>query len=250
MRYSAPLLACLAALCAGLVTPSAEAAPAYVVIAATAAPEEFAPGREIEAEDPVDLPAGARLTLIGKSGLVFNIEGARHGPVAPANTAANSSDSSSDWTLLKRLVGSTQARSTVLGAARAGAGDIPAPADPWHMTTDSSGPRCTPAGQFILWRRDASQTQDVSLRNAGARQTGLVWSAGEHMLPAGSAFSREDGRVAISVGKDMREFEVSVMPEAIAAQGPGAVLGWLVGRDCRRQALALIARLHTGGSPE
>lgn len=242
------------ALCLGLgllailVSPPARAE--YVVIAASDAPAAYGAGTEIDDDQRIDLAEGARLTLIARSGRIVTIDGAFSGSVPGSAQVAPSETSSTGWDALKRLVGSAEASSTVLGAARAGAGEIPPPPGVWDLSVDSSGPRCVRKGELVLWRKQAGDTLQVSARSAAGRHDGLAWTAGDHRLVLPVDMAMEDGRMVVSVGGELRDFELSVLPDGLAAAPVGEVLSWLSERDCRRQALALIAHLHGGGTTD
>lgn len=225
---------------------SAAALADYVVIAASGAPGSYAAGTEIADDQQIDLPEGARLTLIERSGRMVTLEGLYSGTVPLPDEAGDSDAPSGGWNALKRLVGSAEASSTVLGAARASAGDIPPPPGVWDLSTDSSGPRCIRTGELTLWRKQADTSQTVSARSAAGRHDGLVWAEGENRLALPQEMAMEDGRMVVSIGGELRDFELSVMPQALTDAPAGQLLAWLAERDCRRQALALIARLHTG----
>lgn len=242
------------ALCLGLgllaILTLAPAHADYVIIAASDAPDAYSAGTEIADDQQIDLPQGARLTLIKRSGRIVTIDGAFSGSVPGSAQVGPSETSSTNWDILKRLVGSAEASSTVLGAARAGAGDIPPPPDVWDLGADSSGPRCVRKGELTLWRKQADETLQVSARSAAGRHEGLAWTAGDHRLALPADMAVEDGRMVVSVGGELRDFELSVMPDTLAGAPAGQLLSWLSERDCRRQALALIARLHGGGTAD
>ena len=234
---------------AAIAASPASALADYVVIAATQAPALYAPGTEISADESLSLPDGARLTLIERSGRMTNLDGAHEGPVPPADTAASGGDDT-DWNVLKRLIGSPEASSTVLGAARTGASDIPPPPGVWDVSADSSGPRCVRTGKLTLWRRNADGATSVTLRSAAGRHEGIAWPAGEHRLAVPEQMAREDGRLIVSLGSELRDFDLSVPPDGLGDAPAGRVLAWLAEKDCRRQALALIERLHAGAPVE
>lgn len=238
------------ALCLGLgllvsLGPAAALAD-YVVIAASGVSGSYSAGTEIADDRQIDLPQGARLTLIERSGRMVTLEGLFSGTVPAPGESGESEAPSTGWDALKRLVGSAEASSTVLGAARASAGDIPPPPGVWDLSTDSSGPRCVRKGELTLWRKQADEGQTVSARSAAGRHDGIVWKEGENRLTLPDDMAMEDGRMVVSIAGELRDFELSVMPQTLAGAPAGQLLAWLAEQDCRRQALALIARLHAG----
>jgi hypothetical protein len=219
----------------------------YVVVAATQAPATYAPGTEIATDESLSLPEGARLTLIERSGRMTNLDGAFDGPVPLADNSSTG-DTDADWSMLKRLIGSPEASSTVLGAARTGASDIPPPPGIWDVSADSSGPRCVRAGELTLWRRNADTATSVTLRSAAGRHDGIAWPVGEHRLAVPDEMARENGRLVVSLGSELRDFDLSVLPDNLGDAPAGLILAWLAEKDCRRQALALVGRVHAGAA--
>ncbi|WP_349358131.1 hypothetical protein [Stappia sp.] len=237
------------AICA--LTPSPARAADFVVAAASAVPETYAPGTELTADATLDLPAGARLTLIARDGRMITLTGPHQGPAAtPGDGAAPGTPRGGLLSGLKGLLAGETARSSVLGAARADAGDLPPPPGLWHMSADSSGPRCARPESFLLWRREAAHAVSVTLRSDNARHADLVWPAGDNDLALPRDTLAGDGRLLVSLDGTMRDFQVALRPADLAGAAPGALLAWMIDKGCNRQALALIARVHAGGSSD
>jgi len=244
-------LACGVLALAALLTPTLARAADYVVVAASAAPETYAPGTELAADATLDLPAGARLTLVARDGRMLTLTGPHAGPAAtPEDNAAPDTPRSGLLSGLKGLLVGDAARSSVLGAARADAGDLPPPPGVWHMSADSSGPRCARPDAFLLWRREAGQDVSVTLRSETARHADLLWPAGDNELALPGDTLAQDGRLLVSLDGAMRDFQVALRPADLAGAAPGALLAWMIDKGCNRQALALIARVHAGGATE
>ncbi|MTI44757.1 hypothetical protein JM93_02764 [Roseibium hamelinense] len=215
-----------------------------IVVAATGA-EDYMPGTQLDPEQAIDLPKGARLTLLSQSGAMQVIDGPFSGiPVSPyAPDAAK--DGSAGWSAVLALVGDPDARSEVMGASRKTDGPFRVPPDIWHVAVDSSGPRCIEPGKVVLWRRDTDTDVTISARSAAGRLTDVQWPAERNAFSLPEEFA-EDGRLILSMDGTLRELNLSVTPETLQAAAPGAVLTWLVEQKCQRQALALIEQVHAG----
>jgi hypothetical protein len=149
----------------------------FVVLAASGTSGELQAGKRLADDATLSLPDGAKVTLMSRDGRMLTLEGAYSGPLdqpLEATTTAKGNDGALEK--LSRLLQGGDARSAVLGAARAGAGDIPPPPGIWHVSVDSSGPRCVQPGALQLWRRDAGQNSSVTLRSASGRHDGLTFA--------------------------------------------------------------------------
>lgn len=232
-------------LCLAL-APMPAMASELLVIAVSGPVAPLEPGQSVRPGEALTLAAGARITLLKQDGTMQTLQGPFSG--TPGDSAATTTGTAKSGTFaaLKTLLGDTDARSTVLGAARASAGDLPAPPGIWHLSTDSSGPRCTDGMELVLWRRDPGEAVSVSARTQDARVKGLDWPAGEAALTLPEDFAKSEGRLAISLGGTLRELTLIRQPDALADAAPGALLSWLTEKGCNRQALALIDRVHAG----
>lgn len=219
----------------------------FVVLAASGATGGLQPGARLADDATLSLPDGAKVTLMSRDGRMLTLEGAYSGPLDQRLEAAATARGN-DGTLqkLSKLLQGGDARSTVLGAARAGAGDIPPPPGIWHVSVDSSGPRCVQPGALQLWRRDAGQDSPVTLRSASGRRDGLTFAKDRHVLTVENAVSEDDDRLLVSLGDDLRDLALAHRPDTLADASPGELLVWMLDRDCKRQALTLIGRVHAG----
>lgn len=219
----------------------------FVVLAASGAPGTLQPGARLADDATLSLPDGARVTLMSRDGRMLTLEGAYSGPLDPPLEAATTAeDNDGALQKLSRLLQGGDARSTVLGAARAGAGDIPPPPGIWHVSVDSSGPRCVQPGALQLWRRDAGQNSPVTLRSASGRRDGLAFAKDMHVLTVENAVSEDDDRLLVSLGDELRDLALAHRPHTLAGASPGELLVWMLDNDCKRQALTLIGRVHAG----
>ena len=219
-------------------------AGAQTVVVAVSGTDEFTPGDIFDPGQTITILKGARLTTLTKAGEMSVIEGPYSG--IPAEQKIQSDEFQSQWNAVTALFGDPDARSEVLGVSRDIEGNVPPTPAVWHVSVDSSGPRCTPASTLTLWRRNAEVTQTVSVRSAAASLKDLAWAAGQNTLLIPDSFLLQDGRLLISIDGSVRDLDLHVFSGAINENETGALLGWLVGKKCERQAWSLIRQVHLG----
>ncbi len=215
-----------------------------IVVAATGA-GDLVPGSHIEEGQSLSLPDGARLTLLTQDGEMKVIMGPYEGAPISGAPKVSEKDKDADWSAVLALIGDPDARSDILGASRATDGALLAPPSIWHVSIDSSGPRCIGPEQVSLWRRRSGQEKTVSVRSSAGRLTDLSWpkNAQELQLPGEFAIN---GKLVVSIDGDLRDLTLTVAPKPLLASSPGAVFSWLMENKCQRQALTLIERVHAG----
>ncbi len=224
---------------AGSVLPAA----ADMIVVAASGDTKVAPGSEITASTALSLPEGARITVLSKDGTMQVIDGPFDGTLGKTEKApANESE---DWAAVKSFLGDPDARSNVLGASRSVDAELPVPPSIWHVSVDSSGPRCIRSQELVLSRKDATSNAVVSVRSAAGRLTDVAWKAGETGLRLPDEFA-DDGRMVVRLGEDMRELYIIKRPDDLTGAAPGVMLGWLIDESCKRQAAALISHVHQG----
>lgn len=220
-----------------------------VVIASTGAPEAMKPGTILASSATITLPKGAKLTLISQAGEISHIAGPYKGKPPKAGEDKDSASSTAvALNTIADAVTGRKAQSDAVGAVRkvavgretARVGGI------WPLNVDSSGPRCLLAAGNHLWRRDPSRQTEVSLRGSGGRALGIIWKSGDRRLAIPDNILGDGERLAVSVGKSVRRFDVYVLPDDIGTRRHGRVLNWLISVGCRRQAHELIDILHGG----
>lgn len=217
---------------------------ADMIVVATSGDTKLLAGEKLGPATQLVLPEGARVTILSKTGALRVIDGPHDGPVSSADNASEETEADTHWGTLKAFIGDPDARSEVLGASRTLSGDLLVPPSIWHVSIDSSGPRCARSSQLTLWRRTASQAISISVRGAELRLTDLSWAKGKHALTLPETFAVEDGRLIVSSNGNLRKLTISVLPASLADAMPGELLGWLIDNKCHRQALALIDRVH------
>ncbi|MEM7069306.1 MAG: hypothetical protein AAF478_10520 [Pseudomonadota bacterium] len=220
-------------------------AKAEVIVVAVSGTEAFVPGQELNPASEILVPEGARITILSKSGTMRAIDGPYNGAPLQDNTAdSGSSDASGQWDVMKSFLGHPDARSEVLGVSRGSDGEVPPPPGIWHVSIDSSGPRCTKSGGLTFWRRDADETQIVSLRNASSSLKDVNWPAGEATMTVPDIFEVETGRLIVSIDGDLRDLDMHVFPGTVEDVETGTLLSWFVDKNCKRQAWSLVRLVH------
>jgi len=219
-------------------------ARAETIIVAATGNAGFEPGTRLQDGHAISLPEGARITLLAQDGAMQVIDGPFSGAPSLSEDAAAAAPEAG-WSAVLALVGDPDARSDVMGASRKTDGEFLVPPGTWHVSVDSSGPRCSAGGEVMLWRKDALGAATVSVRSGAGRLTDLSWPPGEQVLSLPEAFA-ETGRMMVSVGGELRDLDLAIAPAKVSAGAPGEVLAWLLDRKCQRQALTLIERVHAG----
>lgn len=217
---------------------------ADMVVVATSGDTKLLAGDKLAPAAHLVLPEGARVTVLSKTGVLQVIDGPHSGPLPLGVEAPEKAETDTRWGALKAFIGDPDARSEVLGASRTLSGEMLVPPSIWHVSVDSSGPRCARSSELTLWRRSASQAISVSVRGTSDRLTDLSWAKGKHTLVLPETFTVEDGRLIVSSNGTLRKLTINILPEPLADANPGKLLGWLVDNKCSRQALALIDRVH------
>lgn len=226
-----------------LTAVAAAPAMAEMIVVAASGDSTFHPGDRIAEGTSLELPEGARLTFLFKSGEMKVITGPFNGNIAGSQPSATPI---STWETIKGFLGAAEQKSEVLGASRTTDGGMPEQPGIWLISIDSSGERCTRKDELSFWRRDTGGPLTVTLRNEAARASDLTWPAGSHIFAAPASFPVVEGPLAISAGPSLRKFGIKVLPQNLETAYPGAVLGWLLDSGCTRQASALISRVHAG----
>lgn len=220
-------------------------ARAETIVVASTGDGAPAPGTRLDEGRAISLPAGARLTLLSQSGIMQVIEGPFDGVPVVAGDARPDDAFEENWSAVVALVGFPDAQSDVMGATRRTRGEFHVPPGLWHVSVDSSGPRCTAPGPVHLWRRAAEQGATLSARSAAGRLIDVAWPAGDPVFALPSQFAKP-GRLVVTVDGEMRVLSLAVAPADLPSSPSGEVLSWLLSQDCQRQALTLIRRVHEG----
>ncbi len=226
------------------------AADQMVVLAATVADGGLTTGTVLNASDTLNLKKGDRLTLIAQDGEIVQLDGPFSGPVSGQGSGGSASDWPDGLARVAGLVAGNSGETNVLGATRKpdGRSGIAMQPDFWLVNADSSGERCVPPARLELWRRDAGRDTAVVVRGERERLPKARWAKGAQRMTLPKRLARDRDRLLLSIDKQPRRYTLHVLPAGIDQTDWGAVLRWMVDKDCKRQAVLLIDKLHVGGS--
>ena len=218
-------------------------ASAEMIIVSVSGTDNFQPGEKLDDTSIISLPKGAKITVLHKTGDMQVVTGPQENQQLPTKNKAEDTPTE-QWEMLSSILGHPDKRAEVFGVSRKFNGNVPATPRVWHVSVDSSGPRCIQSSQLVLWRSSSEKQQNVSIRSATGRLKDISWAEGQKELPIPDTFTLSDGRLAVSVGGALRELDLHITPPQIANGKPGALLGWLLDKKCYRQALSLIEHVH------
>ena len=223
-----------------LMTLAFSALAADVVVIASSAPN-IMPGQIVNADGPLEIPAGARVTLISESGKTVTVNGPHSGPLSLAG------ESSGDPSLIKALAGlvSVPIKETgSLAFIRKGTVRTP-PTETWVIDVGRSGDHCVPAGGPVkLWR--AAKTGALLLKNLADKSKSVTdWPAETNTLEWPSQVTLDGGtkylaRLIGSLKKTV--FVVHLVPADLPSDAHRAV--WMAEKGCVEQAKRLLAGLR------
>ena len=211
-----------------------------VVVDSTAA--DLKPGTVLDSAKPVQVPAGAIVTVVGDDGKVSTLKGPFSG------TVAGSGGGKADPSLvaaLSKLVTPGGSGQTPLGAMRGG--KPPGSPGPWDIDVLKAGSYCVPAKATpMLWRGEADKAGSATL----------------HLLPGGEKVTVEFAAGAASVAwpknlplKDDAQYlaktswrtavakiAIFLVPDGLPSDAHRVV--WMSNQGCGQQARALLATLR------
>jgi len=243
----------LAMVLLALIAFGAPAAKAAQLVVVEAQGTTLQPGQVIDASQPLQLPAGAKLALIGEDGKVSRIEGPFSGP--PSQVAGAGTGDPSTVQSLSRLFAGAQPNATSWGTFRgydspatfrgdeAGRG-TGAAQGLWAVNVRRSESACVPAdSRPVLWRPEASEALSVVLLHLSTgREAAVDFAAGAHdaAWPTGVPLL-DGGEYAIRDGNLWeRRLSVRIIPAESGSDVRRAA--WMADAGCFRQARALLAQ--------
>lgn len=203
---------------------------------------DITPGSRIDGEVPIELAAGASLTLVTLSGRTVNLSGPFSGPPAPAASGK------ADARLLDavgKLVQSEQ-RGASAGGFRAGpGGDNP---DDWRWIDPArSGDHCLPKGTpAVLWRSKTGEEVYLDVRGPSGNEE-IWWEEDEATTAWPEEVPLADGQsysLRLEGAPSVRRITFHQLP-AGDADLPTR-LDQLIAAGCQRQAWLLLATLPEG----
>lgn len=226
----------LAALVCALAAP-AGAAPAVILSGEAAG---VGPGGILDDAVQVEIPAGAMVMFNDAGGVTRTLVGPYAGPLGADPGAGGG---------LQALVAAKAEEDARLGAIRAAPGE--APPDPWLVSVAQTATQCIPAtGDPVLWRpesMDADSALTITPLGAplgGGAEKRLVWHAKEAEAPWPADLPVTSGasyRVALSIAARPVAITLHRAPQRFGDDREA--MAWMAAQGCRRQALALLARL-------
>ncbi|HUB98154.1 MAG TPA: hypothetical protein VL993_19680 [Stellaceae bacterium] len=193
------------------------------------------PGDKIDSEKPLVLTQGQHVTLIAINGVTINLNGPYDKPPA---ASSNGKDLSS---ALSALATQQQARTTEVGATRAGTAVANLP-DPWLLDISRTGNVCLPNGrQTVLWRPDTVKSPTVTITAADRSWSAdLNWPEGSDRLVMPIASAIHGGAIydVAFAGSDEHAVTVNIVPADLPSVPMEAA--WLAHQGCEAQAEALL----------
>lgn len=220
-------------------TPEPAAAGQMVVIEVSGV--DLAPGQMIDGATRLELPAGAKVTLVSESGAVSVIEGPYSG--APGKAAAGDADSGLVASLAQ-LVGGKPAQSAALGVMRAAKSE-PLPSA-WVVDLRRSGSQCVKAGDKpVLWRSVNTKAATLSLRGLPKGGKAKVkFTAGTDRVDWPDAVAIKDGGqylARLSGNATASKIVLRLIPADLPTDPHRAA--WMADMGCTVQAKALLGGL-------
>ncbi len=201
---------------------------------------DLKPGARIDGEAPIELAAGASLTLVTLSGRTISLEGPFSGPPAPAAAAG------ADPRLLDavgRLIQGEQ-RTASAGDFRAGPGGGEVPGDWSWIDPARSGPHCLPKGEpAVLWRAETEEEAALDVRGPRGREEAW-WEEGQATTEWPEDVPLADGAsyaLRLEGSPSTRRMTLHLLP-AGEADVPTR-LDQLIEAGCDRQAWLLLGSL-------
>ena len=227
--------------CLYLMTLAFSAMAADVVVIGSNAPL-IKPGQIVTADALLEIPVGARVTLVSESGKTVTVNGPHSGPLF---IAGNSSEKQSLISALSSLLSISEKEKSSVGLIRANI--PPTPAAPWVIDIGRSGDHCVPAGSPVkLWRARNTKARTLSLKNlADKSSSDTDWLAATRTLNWPSKVTLEDGAsyfVQLKGARTGRTLVVHLVPAELPSDAHRAV--WMAEKGCVDQAKQLLARLR------
>jgi len=223
----------------GLMLPAGVLSAAQlVVVESTAA--DLKPGTVLDSTKPVQVPAGAAVTVIADDGKVSTLKGPFSGTVQAGGGKADPSLVGA----LSKLVTPAGAEQTPLGAMRGG--KPPSHPGPWDIDVLRAGTYCVPAKATpTLWRGESEKAGSATLHLLpGGEKIMVEFGAGTASVPWPKALPLKDDtqylaktswRTAVS------KLAIYLVPDGLPSDAHRVV--WMSNQGCNQQARALLATL-------
>ena len=201
------------------------------------------PGQMVTSDAPIDVPAGASVTLVSESGKILTLNGPHSGP--PGMDGGGGGDANL-LSSLSGLLSASGKETASLGTMRAVSPPLP-PDDPWVINIGRSGDHCVPkGGPATLWRAKSAKVASLSLKNLTDKSKSKAdWPAGASSLHWPAAMIIADGAMYLARIKGSRtasKLVLHLVPGNLPTDAHRAA--WMAGMGCVKQAIQLLARLR------
>lgn len=213
-----------------------------LVIVNSTAPS-LKPGQMVESDSPIEVPAGASVTLVSESGKILTLKGPRSGPPGMGGGGGGDANLLSS---LSGLLSASGKETASLGTMRAVAPPMP-PDDPWVINIGRSGDHCVPkGGPVTLWRAKSAKAVSLSLKSLTDRsKSKAAWPAGASSLQWPAGMTIADGAKYLARLKGSRtasKLVLHLVPGDLPSDAHRAA--WMAGKGCVKQARRLLARMR------
>ena len=220
---------------------SASWAQDLVVVSSTA--PSLKPGQMVESDAPLDVPAGASVTLVSESGKILTLNGPHSGPPGMGGGGGGDADLLSS---LSGLLSASGKETSSLGTMRAVSPPLP-PDDPWVINIGRSGDHCViEGGPATLWRAKSAKAVSLTLKNLTDRsRSKAAWPAGANSVqwPAGVNLAEGAKYLArIKGSRTASKLVLHLVPGDLPSDAHRAA--WMAGKGCVKQARRLLARMR------
>lgn len=232
--YLTSCLALAAFMTSGIAAADAMAGEMVVLKSTSATLKE---GSVIDGARPLKLAAGVSVTLIGANGSVVRLTGPYND--TPGKARSPGAGNPGIVKALGAILSERKVSTASLGVLRSTGGSGGPLADPWMVNVDGSGTRCIRRDVVVLWRRDATADQRLTITRAKIGMTAQAqWAAGDRVLPVSGRKFKDSARYTVERGGRRVELIMRVMPGDLT--GVAQQAAWMAGVGCKQQALALL----------
>lgn len=225
----------------------------YVVVAADPPADEYSPGKVLNVDDTIDIPAGTVVTLLGEDGSVNAIPGPASITVTEdavetvgENNEPGKAEKRSTISKIADLLSGEQKNADTLGVARS-FGNRPKPKgldDPWVISIHGDGAGCVRNSEVKLGRKADKETLLIAIAGDDEnKQVELTMREGVSEVVLPDTVPIEKGEIFIKAGSNRALVQLRSLPSEINAQNPVDLLGWMIASGCEGQAVAFTRQL-------
>ncbi len=232
------------------------AAAEVVVVKAIGAPD-VPVGTILDLSQPLNLAAGASLTLIDSEGRKTQVDGPHSGPLGGASAGAEPAGgepAQGDQRLglgvrvnvvksLARLFKQSVSDTSSVGAFRSARGGTARMPDPWLVDVSRRGDHCVTRGRMAtLWHPRTGDGDTLSIQHVDSRATAHVdWPAGHDRIDWPQDLAIVDGGTYLTrLGRAPTAIRVTihVVPQDLPTRAHQ--VAWMADRQCDFQAMLLV----------